>query len=260
MDPAPSETPAFGGWAASYLRFRPGYPAAVFDLLAALAAPHLGLCVELGAGSGQATGDLLARFAQVAAVEPDAAMAALIPAAPRLQVHLAAAETVSFPPGSVDAVAAATALHWMPQAEVVRAAAGWLRPGGVFMAFAFGKAQYPQLPGAAQDLLQRETLRARPHMHDRLVSFTPYEDTLRASRRFAAVEAFEFMTEWTWGAEEVVGFWASTSFGRALAESSGDAGAFLDDLTQRFAGLARAGPTLVRMPVRGAYGRTPVSV
>ena len=65
----------FGRGADDYVAARPSYPSAVFDLLA----DELGLgpetdVLDLAAGTGKLTEDLVARGARVVAVEPVAAM------------------------------------------------------------------------------------------------------------------------------------------------------------------------------------------
>src|SRR4051812_25291898 len=101
-------SPRYGLHADRYRRFRPGYPGWLFDLAAERCGPPHALALELGAGSGQATSEILRRFERVVAVEPDADMAALIPADPRLQVRVAPAESAELPSG-VDAAISATA-------------------------------------------------------------------------------------------------------------------------------------------------------
>ena len=85
-------SPRFGLHADRYRRFRPGYPDAPFDRAAEACGAPQACAVDLGAGSGQATGQVLKRFARVLAVEPDADMAGLIPPDPRLSVQVATAE------------------------------------------------------------------------------------------------------------------------------------------------------------------------
>jgi len=255
MSEAQASAPAFGDWAALYRRFRPGYPAAVFDRLSALTGDARGLCVELGAGSGQATGALCARFDAVIAVEPDAEMARLIAPAPDLSVIVARAEDVDIARGSAAAVVAATAFHWMDQVETSRRAARWLAPGGVFFAFAFGKVQYPEAPRAVVELLQVQLTRARAHMDSRISSWRPYGEAVRASGAFAECETFEVYAEYVWTPEEVAGFIATTSFGQALARSTGDAARYLGRLTDDLAEAARGRAILARIPIEGAYGR-----
>src|SRR5690606_13750301 len=61
----------FSKLAAAYAAHRPGYPAALFAYLAALA-PARDLAWDCGAGNGQAAVSLVAHFAQVVATDASA--------------------------------------------------------------------------------------------------------------------------------------------------------------------------------------------
>jgi SAM-dependent methyltransferase len=254
QDPADT-CPDYGAWAAHYQRYRPGYPQALFTHLRSLLGPRPRACAELGAGSGQATGDLARLFDTVTAVEPDALMAALIPPAPGVSVIVQTAETVTLEASAYDAVVAATAFHWMDQVCVARRAAEWLKPGGVLYVFAVGKPQYPQASAPLLARLQQHQTAARAHMHDRIASWRPYDEALRDAGVFAQVAAFEFFVEFRWSLEEAVGFLTSTSFGHALAGAGGDADAYRRTFTADLAALGARTPLTVRMPLEGAYGR-----
>lgn len=116
----------FSQIAASYAAFRPRYPAALFDHLAALASERR--CAwDCACGSGQATLELAERFERVVATDASAAQIAAAPPHPRVQYRVAPAEASGIGPGSVDLVAVAQALHWLDlerfYAEVRRVAA-----------------------------------------------------------------------------------------------------------------------------------------
>ncbi len=248
-------TPSFGDWAQAYRRFRPTYPAAVFSYLRELVGLQRDLCVELGAGSGQATGDLLDLFGKVIAVEPDPAMARLIPPDPRLRIDVRRGEEMCLPPACADAVVAAAALHWMDDAVVLAAAHRWLRPGGVFFAFGFGPPQYPAARAALATLLGQLRRDQRVHEHARLTGIRPYRETLADSGAFLQIGARETYASFVWTPEELAGYLASTSGGQARARASGDAARHGDLLADAITTAAR-GPIHVRFPVEVAYGVT----
>ncbi|MTD15583.1 methyltransferase domain-containing protein [Nakamurella sp. YIM 132087] len=121
---------AFGPAAGLYDASRPGYPDAVVDAL--LADVPTGTVVDVGAGTGKLTALLAARRPDVVAVEPSEGMRTQLAAVlPGVGVLDGAGERIPVPDGSVAAVLAAQAWHWVDpvagSAEVVRA----LRPGGV---------------------------------------------------------------------------------------------------------------------------------
>lgn len=116
-----------------YDQARPTYPAPLYDALfeALPPRPHI---VEMGPGTGQATGDLLARGATVHAVEIGPATAAKLRSnlpTDRLDVTVGDFEEVRLPAGTADAVFAATAYHWVSLPAQTSRPAQLLRPGGV---------------------------------------------------------------------------------------------------------------------------------
>lgn len=247
-----ADIPHFGGWAALYRRFRPGYPAAVYQRLRA-ELHATGQCVELGAGSGQATHCLAGLFQHVIAVEPDARMAALIPAHPCIDVRLARAEEVTLPAAQADAVVAATALHWMDAPAVLRRAHDWLKPGGVFFACTYATAQYPGAPAALAATVQRYAKLWRAHTHERIAHFSSTEALIAAATGFTAPTEFEVYADFRWSAEQVAGCLMSMSYGQAYAQATGapdDAlAAFAADLDAAVGGALIG----VRFPIACAF-------
>lgn len=131
MDP----TRRFTDRVEDYVRFRPGYPDAVLDVLAAGCGLAPGATVaDLGAGTGQLTRLLVARGCRVYAVEPNDAMrAALAKAFGRVRSVEAVAgraEATGLPDASVDVVTAAQAFHWFDVPAARSECRRILRPGG----------------------------------------------------------------------------------------------------------------------------------
>ena len=70
---------AFDAWAPEYDRYRPGYPAALFDLIAdRLDLPPDADAVDLGAGTGKVARSIAARGWRTTAVDPGAPMLAVL--------------------------------------------------------------------------------------------------------------------------------------------------------------------------------------
>jgi len=116
-----------------YDRIRPKYPAALFDeLFSRLPVPADVL--EVGPGTGQATGALLARKARVTAVELGPNLADLLRKNFQVQVRLkvirSSFEEVELEPRSFDAIVSATSYHWIDEPVRVTKPARLLRPGG----------------------------------------------------------------------------------------------------------------------------------
>ena len=98
-----------------YDRVRPGYPERLFADLAGHV--ELGRVLEIGSGTGQATGDLSRRSARVAAVEPGRALFDVarrrLADLPNVEHVNASFEELAVEPGSFDVVASFTAWHWL---------------------------------------------------------------------------------------------------------------------------------------------------
>ncbi len=94
---------------------RPPYPSALFDRLAAEGVIGAGRRVlEVGAGSGEATGELVARGCDVVAVEPGAQLRGrLARGHPGVRVLGGRLEDVDLPVDAFDSAVAATSLHWL---------------------------------------------------------------------------------------------------------------------------------------------------
>ena len=123
---------AFALAAAEYERGRPTYPPAALDRVTA----ELGLdgdsvVVDLAAGTGKLTRDLVPRFGRVVAVEPLAEMRAELERRTRgVEVLAGAAEELPLPDRSADAVLVAQAFHWFDGRRALAEIARVLRPKG----------------------------------------------------------------------------------------------------------------------------------
>ena len=119
---------SFGSVAADYAQYRPGYPSAAL----AVALPRTaGVVVDLGAGTGKLTADLIGPGRTVYAVEPDRAMLdQLLDDLPTVVGVQAAAEQVPLPDGCADAVVVGQAWHWFDGAKARAEICRLLRSGG----------------------------------------------------------------------------------------------------------------------------------
>ena len=128
----PSAATGFAAAASRYQRGRPGYPAVALEWTFARAGLGPGSAVvELGAGTGKLTQELVRRGLLVTAVEPVAQMAGELSARlPGIPVCRAAAESTGLPGGAARAVLAAQAFHWFANPDAVREIRRLLRPRG----------------------------------------------------------------------------------------------------------------------------------
>lgn len=129
---------SFNAAATTYHRGRPPYPDEVFHLLADRCGLRPGSRVlDIGAGTGQATGPLLAAGAHVVAVEPGADLATILAnshANDRLEVVIADFETAELA-GDFDLAVAAMSLHWLDPIAAIAKLGGLVRPGGSLAAW-----------------------------------------------------------------------------------------------------------------------------
>ncbi len=127
-DPLEGRAASFGSAAAEYERGRPSYPAEAIDWLLAGDRRRV---LDLGAGTGKLTRQLVGRGLDVVAVEPSAGMREqLAGAVPGVTLMGGTAEAIPLPDHSVDAVLVAQAWHWVDPLRAVPEVARVLAPGG----------------------------------------------------------------------------------------------------------------------------------
>jgi ubiquinone/menaquinone biosynthesis C-methylase UbiE len=120
---------SFGAIAEDYDRFRPGPPRKIVDWVLPR---QCEAAVDIGAGTGALTRELLRCVRHVIAVEPDPRMSAVLAArVPRASVVSGRAEELPLRDRSVDAVVGSSMWHWVDEARAAIEAARVLRPGGV---------------------------------------------------------------------------------------------------------------------------------
>jgi SAM-dependent methyltransferase len=234
----PDFQPRFGHAAGEFQRYRPDYPAALYDrILAEIHHQNRTRAMDLGAGTGIVTGHWLAHFREVIAVEPDAGMAAKIAEQfPQAAIRNVTAEECRQPPESVDLISVANALHWMDAERVFANARLWLRAGAVLAVF-----DRP-LPKAtpAIDAIALAELRGpwKPHRDARLKRDLIWQDQVHAAPGFCIVEEAGFANIVPMSPQDYVGFWRSTSYGSACARTLTEPGRYWSNLESRFAAAA----------------------
>jgi protein-L-isoaspartate O-methyltransferase len=134
-DPRAAARVTFDRQAAAYDRARPGYPPeAIGDLAARCKLGPDSRVLEVGCGTGQATGELARLGCSIRCLEPGPHLAELarrkLAANPRVQVATSTFEAAD-EPGPYDAVVSATAFHWIDPALSFSKAASLLPPSRV---------------------------------------------------------------------------------------------------------------------------------
>ncbi len=141
---------AFGADPSGYHAARPRYPEAVWTALRQRAGLRESIDIlEIGAGTGIATGPLLAhRPRRLTAVESDERLARFLSASqpsPPLDLIVSPFEAAALPPAAYDLVVSATAFHWLDAVPALRRINTLLRPGGRVALWwnVFGDAERP---------------------------------------------------------------------------------------------------------------------
>lgn len=121
----------------AYARYRPHYPAALFDWIASVT-PERGRAWDCGTGSGQAAVPLAERYGEVIATDPSVAQLARAERTGGVSYVATTAEQCALASNTADLVTVAQALHWFDRpaffAEVDRV----LRPGGTLAVWSYG--------------------------------------------------------------------------------------------------------------------------
>jgi SAM-dependent methyltransferase len=120
---------SFGSVATDYDRYRPAPPPQALDWLIP---PDAQAVLDLAAGTGAVTRELVGRAARVIAVEPDERMRAVLSArCPEAEVLAGRGEDIPLPDASVDVVVISAAWHWLDPERAVPEITRVLRVGGV---------------------------------------------------------------------------------------------------------------------------------
>jgi len=143
----------FSERAAEYARFRPRYPADLFEGVAALASGRE-LAWDCGTGNGQAAVGLSAHFERVIATDASADQVAHAEPHPRIEYRVAPERESGLESRSADLVTVAQALHWFKVEVFYQEARRVLRPGGLIAVWCYALAR---VSPEVDPLLQRFT-------------------------------------------------------------------------------------------------------
>jgi SAM-dependent methyltransferase len=119
-----------------YARYRPRYPAELFEHLAGLC-QRRELAWDCATGSGQAAVALARHFTRVVATDASARQLAHAEPHARVEYRLARADYSALDAGAVDLITVATALHWLELDSFYAEARRVLRIGGVIAAWSY---------------------------------------------------------------------------------------------------------------------------
>lgn len=138
--------------ASAYARFRPAYPAALFEWLASLT-PRRELAWDVGTGSGQAAVGLAEHFRQVVATDASAAQIANARPHPGVVYRIAVAGKSGLAAATADLVTVGQALHWFDRTAFFREAAQVLAPEGAIAVWCYGLLRvFSEVDGVTEQL------------------------------------------------------------------------------------------------------------
>ncbi len=126
----------FSGHARLYARFRPRYPQALFDYLAAIS-PGRECVWDCATGNGQAAIGLAQHFRRVIATDASTQQIQNAEQSEGVEYRVATAEDSGIDAGSVDLVTAAQALHWFDIPAFFAEAQRVLKPTGIVAAWTY---------------------------------------------------------------------------------------------------------------------------
>ena len=219
----------FGSAADVYERARPGYAAdAVTWICERLGIAPGRTVVDLAAGTGKLTRDLVPTGATVVAVEPlDEMRAQLLQRVPEAQAFAGTAEEIPLADGSVDAVVCAQAFHWFDPERALPEIHRVLRPGG-------GLAMLWNTRGVEEPVQARLDEFLLQHQEQASRDWLKADDAVARSPLFGPLEHRCWPHEQRLSLDELVGLVASRSYIASMDEET--RAALLGDVREAFAG------------------------
>lgn len=193
--------------AGDYDLARPEYPAELYrDVFAYQPVDEDSRVLEIGLGSGKASGPVLETGCRLVGLEPGGSLAGLarkrLEGFRNLTLLESTLQDYDCPDGAFDLVYAATAFHWIPEEYGYKRVYGLLRPGGAFARFA-----YHAGPDRGRGELTREVYELyRRYMHGGKGEYRPLtpadgERLLEAHKRYGFTDTefhlYEFTKDFT---------------------------------------------------------------
>lgn len=240
----------FSHSATEYARFRPGYPAALFDFLFAQCR-QFDCAWDCATGNGQIAAVLAERFRQVEATDISENQLKNALLRPNIRYRVGAAEQPVFSENVFDLVTVGQAAHWFDldtfYAEVRRV----LRPGGLLALVGYGLLQIDAATDAVVMHLYRDILDAYWDPERRLVD----EALATISFPFQEIPLPEMASEYHWTPEHLRGYLSTWSALRHYEKQTGH-----NPLDATFAAALKKAwgnepVKTVRFPIFGRIGR-----
>jgi len=206
----------FSPVATDYAKYRPHYPAALFDWLASLTTAHT-LAWDVGTGSGQAALELARLFTHVIATDAAEAQLRHAVAHARIVYQAMPAEQTDIADASVDLITVAQALHWFDFDRFYREVRRVLKPNGVIAVWAYGLNEVSPDVDAALRHYYRDILGPHWPPERRYVD----EQYRTIAFPFAEIAAPTFRMQTRWCLDELLGYLDTWSAGQRYQQACG---------------------------------------
>ena len=210
---------AAGGFtsaAATYARIRPTYARPAIGAVKELC-PRGGTVLDVAAGTGILTGQLVRAGLDLRAVDPLDAMARQFRLSlPDVPIALGVAEALPVRDRTVDVVTVGQGFHWFDADAALAEAARVLRPGGVLALLWNARDEGTPWVGELTDLVERRT-GGRPYIDHRE---RPWSDVVAAAGGFTPLEEQRFPNPVPTTLDGVIDRLRSTSFVAALDDAA----------------------------------------
>ncbi len=217
LDDVPVDPVAAGGFSAAastYARIRPTYARPAIGAIKELA-PRGGRVLDVAAGTGILTGQLLRAGLELWAVEPLPAMAAQLRLSlPAVPVALGLAEALPVVDASVDVMTVGQGFHWFDAGAALAEAARVLRPDGVLALVWNARDESTDWVDELTRLVEYRT-GGRPYVDHRE---RPWAEVVESSGRFEPLVERRYPNPVPTTVEGVMDRLRSTSFVAALDE------------------------------------------
>lgn len=233
-----------------YAAHRPGYPAMLFDALAALTREHE-LAWDCATGSGQAARGLAAHYPRVVATDASAAQIAAAPSHAGIEFRVAPAEASGLPDHRADIVTVAQAAHWFDLPAFYKEARRVLKPGGMLAIWCYERLS---VEPAVDEIVEA-------FYGDLLGPYWPPERRhVEAGYRdlpfpFDELPAPELGMEANWNLDQLMGYFSTWSAVKAYRQAVGEdpLPALRDSLAAAWISLASA--KTIKWPLSVRLGR-----
>lgn len=127
----------FSSLSNEYARYRPTYPAALYDYLLSVV-PGMDTAWDCGTGNGQVARDLAHHFNQVYATDISGQQIANAMPSPKIKYSVQRAEQTDFPADFFDLITVAQAIHWFEFKRFYQEVNRTIRHNGILAVIGYG--------------------------------------------------------------------------------------------------------------------------